>query len=483
LRQVGTYRQVVLKLVWFQMSDSRPIYDKGSIRAIYEHAQKLIGVSLAEAVPNRDIQENQKNRGDLGSLVERYYFEHQPPNNHDPDFAEAGVELKTTGVRLAKGGYSAKERLVLTMINYETIIEEEWESSAFLHKCRVMLILFYKYERETPIIRRRFVMDPLLHIIPTNEPSSGNQVADCAVGRIVVVPDEDLAQIRRDWESIQATIKAGRAHELSEGDTYYLGACRKGSGGPAEALRIQPYSDELAKGRAFCLKQSYVNSLISKHKHRASQLGVSVEQDFDRVTREKFAPYLGKSVEQLCKELGIAWHEPVPKNIRRTIVDRILSLSGQKPSELVKAGIEPKTVRIKKNGRVREAMSFPNFSYLEIVTQQWEDSSFFEKLEHKFLFIIFQEDWAGIERLQKVFYWNMPFVDREEARRVWEDTKRRVSIDARNLPTASESLVAHVRPKARNREDTELTPQGEWLVKKCFWLNSGYVESVVAGAR
>jgi DNA mismatch repair protein MutH len=201
------------------------------------------------------------------------------------------------------------------------------------------------------------------------------------------------------------------------------------------------------------------------------------------VTKERFAPHLGKSLEQLCEELEIVRAKPAQKNLRKTVANRILSSSGQEPSELAKAEIELKTVLVDMNGRVAQAMSFPNFKYLEIVTQEWEESSFFEKLEHKFLFVIFQVDRNGIERLQKVFYWNMPFTDREEARRVWEDTKRRVSSDARNLPAASESYVAHVRPKARNAGDTELTPQGDRLVKKCFWLNREYIEAVIASAQ
>jgi hypothetical protein len=73
----------------------------------------------------------------------------------------------------------------------------------------------------------------------------------------------------------------------------------------------------------------------------------------------------------------------------------------------------------------------------------------------------------------------MPYSDRLEAQRVWEETKRRVAIDAKNLPAASESYVAHVRPKARNAADTLPTPQGEMVVKKAFWLNSTYIGSVV----
>jgi DNA mismatch repair protein MutH len=138
-----------------------------------------------------------------------------------------------------------------------------------------------------------------------------------------------------------------------------------------------------------------------------------------------------------------------------------------------------KTVLLDGNGKLKEHLSFPSFRYMEIVNQQWEDSSFCERLERRFLFVIFQKDSQGSERLKKVFYWNMPFADREEARRVWEDTKHRVSVDARDLPGARESHVAHVRPHARNAEDTEPTPQGEWLVKKGFWLNNRYVQDVI----
>ena len=144
-----------------------------------------------------------------------------------------------------------------------------------------------------------------------------------------------------------------------------------------------------------------------------------------------------------------------------------------------KAGIEIKTIRLTKNGSPREAMSFPGFKYLEMVEEKWEDSSFFDKLEHKFLFVIFQEDENNVERLEKVSYWNMPYLDRLEAQRVWEETQRRVSIDASDLPRSSESAVAHVRPKARDGNDKLQTPQGDFQVKKCFWLNKDYIAGVV----
>ena len=124
-------------------------------------------------------------------------------------------------------------------------------------------------------------------------------------------------------------------------------------------------------------------------------------------------------------------------------------------------------------------MSFPSFNFLEIGNTNWEDSSFFENIESKFLLVAFKVGEDGIERLHKVSYWNMPYEDRNEARRVWEDTKKRISIDASNLPRMAESPIAHVRPKGKDGSDKALTPQGTYQLKQCFWLNSSYITDVI----
>ena len=97
-------------------------YYKSSVQSIFEFALRLTGKTLAEMVSLPEGVTNKRNRGDLGTLIEKYYFEHQPPTNLGPDFPDADLELKTTGlVRNKDGKYKAKERLVLTMINYEVI--------------------------------------------------------------------------------------------------------------------------------------------------------------------------------------------------------------------------------------------------------------------------------------------------------------------------------------------------------------------------
>lgn len=434
------------------------IYDKSSVESIYNFALRLTGKSLAEMVTLPEGVTNKENKGDLGVLIEKYYFEHQPPSNLGPDFPDAGLELKTTGViRNKEGKYKAKERLVLTMINYEEIAKERWESSYFLKKCKLIIILFYLFKKELPVFDRRFVLKPLLYKIS----------------------DQDKLVIQKDWHTIRQKVLDGKAHELSEGDTFYLGACRKGSGGEKEGLRKQPFSKELAKSRAFSFKQGYVNRIIEGHIDGEATLGISESVTIEEATALRFENYLGQSVEEMSKKLGLRKLSANQKNFHRLLANQILSLGHKSVLELEKAGIEMKTIRLKENGRPRESMSFPGFKTLELIYQDWEDSNFFEKLERKFLFIIFRPDKDGFERLFKVSYWNMPYEDRMEAKRVWQETKRRAAIDAKNLPKSAESHVAHVRPKARNGQDKELTPQGGMHLKQCFWLNSGYIAQVV----
>lgn len=432
-------------------------YDKTSIDSIFNHAKLLTGKSLSDLVTLPPNAEKTGSRGKLGNLVEQFFFD-LPVTTSGIDFRDAKLELKTTGLlKRASGGYKAKERLVLTMINYKNIVSETWESSIFLEKCKLMLILFYLYENDVSPADYKFVLDPLLYRIE----------------------EHDLPIIKKDWEFIREKVLNGKAHEISEGDTFYLGACRKGSGGPEEQPREQPFSGVRAKSRAFSFKPSYVNTLIAGDDVAGRNLEVSDTKSFEVATSEKFAKYVGMSIQDISQRVGYEKSSVNHKGFLKDLSTRILAGGGNKVPELEKAGIEMKTVRLNKSGTPKESMSFPGFKFDEILKQDWEQSSFFEKLESKFLFLVFREDINGVERLVKVKYWNMPFPDRVEAKRVWEDTKARVAKDARNLPRISESKVAHVRPKARNSRDTLMSPQGLEVVKQCFWLNASYIKQVL----
>ncbi len=58
---------------------------------------------------------------------------------------------------------------------------------------------------------------------------------------------------KNDFEIIKSKVKEGLAHEISEGDTSYLGACTKAQ--TSNIRTSQPFSHILAKPRAYSLKK------------------------------------------------------------------------------------------------------------------------------------------------------------------------------------------------------------------------------------
>lgn len=456
-------------------------YNQNSVQSIYEYSLQLENKSLSCFVSLSSEQLNSRNKGNLGVLLEKYFYEFSPPNNHDPDFSDANLELKVTGVVRKKNKVIAKERLVLGLINYESLVNETWEDSTLLYKCNSILLIFYEYLDGAKLLDRKFIFKPFLHILPSkyfNERIKDEQ--DYLRKIAFFVNETDLEIIKNDWNVIRDKVLAGKAHELSEGDTYYLGACRKGTGGKDEILKVQPCSKVLAKSRAFAFKPSYISRLLSSQEDFANLMGNNMSLSFEEAIQKRFEPFLNRTPREIASILNIDLNKLKQKALIRTLVDKMLEIENRKISEISKAGIEIKTVRMKINGNPRESMSFPGFNYFELINQSWEDSKFFEKIEKKFLLVVFQEQSDGREIFSKAVFWNMPYEDRELAKAVFEETKKRILINCEDLPSKGESTVAHVRPKARNGNDKLPTPQGTMVIRKCFWLNDTYIRNVIS---
>ena len=432
-------------------------YDKSSVDSIVAYANLLTGKSLDELVTLPGGVENKRNKGDLGRLVEAHFFEISPANNQI-DFPDANLELKVTGL-LAKpdGTYAAKERLVLGMINFHSLAEEEWETSYLYIKCQLMLILFYRFSKEIPRVNQKFVLPPLLYEIAK----------------------WDEADLKRDWQTIRSKVLAGKAHELSEGDTFLLGACRKGSGGESENLRSQPNSDVLAKSRAFSFKTSYLNRVIQRHQGKMPTQEASPQLGFEELIQLRFKPYLGRPVEQISELLDFPQSGKNHKGFLNDLSRRMLGTDKRSLPEFQANAIEMKTVRVELDGLPREHMSFPQMNFDEVLNQTWEESDFFEKVERKFLFVVFRRGTSGEMYFENAFFWNMPYQDRLEAARVWEATKQSIQSSSTAFPGAKDSSVAHVRPKAKDSRDTVALPDGSHFPKQAFWLNREYIAKIV----
>jgi hypothetical protein len=314
-------------------------------------------------------------------------------------------------------------------------------------------------------------------------------------------PSTDVEIIKKDWEIIKQKIAAGKAHELSEGDTYYLGACTKGA--TSKKTRKQPFSEIPAKQRAFSFKQGYVNHIIATIANETTEnygklipsLAVAKKQTIEEIVISKFKPYYGKTVDQIIDLIGVEINVKA-KNFYANLTKAILGIELDKEiEEFKKAEIIVKTVRLKENNLPKEDISFPTFKYEEIIKEKWNDSDFKAILEHKFLFVFFQFENSQLV-LKKVTFWNMPYSDILEVEKVWNKTKELVEkgnivkevkdgIRDTNFPNKTFNSVAHVRPHATNALDTYPLPTKDKLTnakeytKHCFWLNNAYVRDEI----
>lgn len=458
------------------MGDINLNYNEKSIDSIMEYAEGLIGKTFGEIDKNERLGDN-RGKGNLGQVVEESYFGYDINSRAEADFSHVGVELKVTPFKVNKNKtISAKERLVLNIINYMEEYKKDFYESSFWQKNNKLLLVFYQWKKE--LDKKDYVVkDIMLHEFS----------------------EEDLVVIKDDWNTIVNKIKEGKAHELSEGDTNYLAACSKGAN--KNSVRMQPFSNELAMQRAYSLKSSYMTSLIRKRLGVKDDEVVSIlkgtKMTIEQLLECKFEKFYGKSIDDICKELNVdiyAENGKLPKNYVQMIVSRILGLTTNdlnKIEEFSKANIKFKTIRIEKNGKIKEHMSFPTFKYKEIIKEDWYNSNLrnlFE--EQKYLFVVFRYDENNVLRLDKIKLWNMPIsVLDTYVKDTWEETVRvikegvKIEIKGRktydNLPGPKFNGICHTRPHAINSDDTYELPDGRKLVKKCFWLDKDYILNIV----
>lgn len=458
-------------------------YDETDPISIERYAKGLIGktfnnvceedeiyISDADESANYAITHENKNRkGGLGELIEERYFHYESNNDTGPDFDKAGVELKVTPYKKNKNGtLSAKERLIITMIDYFNVVDEEFETSQMWNKSKLILLVYYLYQKE--------ISDRL----------------DYKIGYVKLFspPKKDVQIIKQDFVKIVNKIKAGKAHELSEGDTLYLGAAPKAS--TSKDRRKQPFSDELAKPRAFAFKNSYMTYVLRNYivpgKTTYEPIITDEVDSFEDYVVNKISAYKNFSIEELCTEFDIDF-ENKPKNLGAILAYRILGIRGNHAEEFEKANIALKTIRVNSNNTIREHMSFPTFKFKELIEEEWESSTFGSYLsETRFLFIVYKYDKNQVLRLKGSQFWNIPYNDlNEEVYSVWERTREVIREGLQitekngrrynNFPKSTENPVCHVRPHARNANDTYDLPDGRKYTKQCFWLKNSYILS------
>ena len=440
-------------------------------------------------------------KGGMGNLIEERYFGYKANSDDRPDFPEAGVELKATCFDLRKDGTkSAGERLVLTMIPYDREVTTDYEKSHLKTKLNTLLLVYYHRDRTIDKYDQRIERAVMVHL-----------------------PEKDLRIIRSDYKKITTLLQQGRADELSEGMTSYLGACTKGANEKSMwADQHYPFIDpqtgeqtrRKAKKRAFSLKRSFMDYLLHNYVLNAPKPEESIlpedseTADFDSYVLNLIDQHVGKTDRQIAQHYGL----PYTGNKAQwtMLIYRMLGIKNNSAEEFVKAGISVRVARADENGAIKESMSFTPFKFKRIAEESWDESDFHVKLESsRFLWVLFQRKEDGDYHLEKAVFWAMPIEDIEgPAKACWEETKstiihgvqlkRHLNSSGKltvenNLPKISGNPVSHVRPHSSKaaylfedgmavgnlKRDSDELPDGRRMTKQSFWLNNSYIEKIL----
>ena len=119
--------------------------------------------------------------------------------------------------------------------------------------------------------------------------------------------------------------------------------------------------------------------------------------------------YIGETDEHLKKHFGI--DKTNNKSIFVELAYKMLGISSNKTKELEDNNIIVKTIRINKNYKIKENMSFPTIKFKELIKEKWRSSYVYNYFySKKFLFIIYKEESSGYVFLSGNF-WKIPDED------------------------------------------------------------------------
>lgn len=450
-----------------------------TIGELLKKAKEAEGKTFLE-IDKRGRVATGSNKGSLGQIIEESLFEYEVNNEARPDFENLGVELKVTPVKINRNkSISAKERLVLNIINYMDEYSKSFEESSFWSKNENILMMFYLWQPQQNYEEYRILKSELFSY-----------------------PEKDLEIIKNDWAIIVNKIRNGKAHDISEGDTMYLGACTKGAN--KYSLRAQPFSEIPAKQRAYSLKQSYMTTLVRKifNNEKLIQFASATDlkgKTIDEIIQDRFAPYIGMEIKEISESVGYTIN-PSNKSTIANLISSILGISGTSLDdieEFSKSNIQFKTVRLEPDGMPKEHMSFEKIDFKHWLDSDWEESQLYRKFElTKFLFIVFEytED-VGSNGERKLFFkgtglWNMPEQTiQNELKELWIEVKKILRDGVvlnqvkrgiqNNLPGSNFNGITHIRPKARNGSDKVRLPDGQMITKQSYWLNREYIAGVI----
>src|SRR5699024_2600543 len=213
-----------------------------------------------------------------------------------------------------------------------------FEQASFILKSSLIELMYYEHKKDIP--------SPELEVKKAN------------LFKLSDLPKEDWLIIKQDWETIINKILEGRADELSDSLTKYLGATTKGSK-TEKNMTNQPFSEKKAHRRSFTLKGAYMTQLArramgeedSNRENIIKDYDALKEKSFETIILDNYKPYIGKTKEELAKLFNVDILNENDKASSAKLARKMLNVEKniEDTEEFKKANIAVKILTIESN--------------------------------------------------------------------------------------------------------------------------------------
>ncbi|TDM07711.1 Sau3AI family type II restriction endonuclease [Macrococcus lamae] len=443
---------------------------------IFTRAKELEGISLKDII-HADSLNNKKNKGGIGNAIQADYFGIAANSRQEADFHHHNIELKVHPIKKNTKGFVAKERLVLSMIDFMKRNQLSFRDSMVYKKTESMLIIFYLHEEN---------VDPMeFKILKVSH---------------FRLNDKDFNIASMDYTKIHTIIDKGEAHLLTEKGYDILAPARKG-GGKDKDLKVQHASHIKAKSRAYSYKSNFMTTyyrrLVDKNIHI-----IDPKENFKKFVIQSLDEFKGHTLDEL-KSMIDTYKHTIPGNNDKSQIPKILSkLLGAKngninsTDEFIANGFEMKTVvRYNKvikgsHKKTDQDMSFRNIDFFDIDHNEFEDSEWYTMFtETIYILCLFKEDDSGELIFTDYIFHSFDDKFMAKLRDLFERTKK-------NLPHAKQtkdyngnytdvtltSKSAHyplqIRTKYTGQSKFVELPNGNEITKKCLFVNKNYIDEI-----
>lgn len=430
-----------------------------TIKQLLEYTENIKGKTFKDFDKENKLSKGLTDKGNLGKIIETGFYCYPNNNRAEADFSNLGIELKVAGyIKNKNGTISAKERLVLGKINYNEIINEEFNYSKLLFKSKKILIIWYEYKKNINI--QNFVI-------------TDYQLYDMSNDELI---------IKNDFQMIKEKILKGKAHLLSEGDTSYLGACTKGAS--SKDRTVQPFSDIKAMPRAFSLKNSYITGIL-----RNMNLTLTVDnieyKTIEEYVYAQIQKFIGKTqIDILYNLTGIKYTKTIPKNLNKMISDKAIGKDRDLPmkNELFKkTNYVIKNIPVNNNYYPLERMAFRNLVLSEF-KKPWKNSLWKNYFEEVTLIVLCYEGNSKIKNgyriLKDIKKISFNDDDIELFGRTYEKIRwaiKNKDISLLPYPKDFNGQILEVAPKSKKNANAYSTFFEKDVTKVCFMMNKDFI--------